>query len=116
MFKQDLGGTWNLDFGEYHCEGRVPGSVYSLLLDAGLMEDPFYRDNEQSALAVMDSDFVLSRTFTPDAEILSDKRAVLRCEGLDTVCEVFLNGKSAGSADNMHRTWEYEVSGLLLPG
>ena len=30
--------------------GRIPGSVYSFLLGAGLMEDPYYRDRELYAL------------------------------------------------------------------
>ena len=30
--------------------GRIPGSVYSFLLGAGLMEDPYYRDRELDAL------------------------------------------------------------------
>lgn len=28
---------------------KVPGSVYQAYLDAGKMEDPFYRDNEEKA-------------------------------------------------------------------
>ena len=35
----------------------VPGSVYQDLLRDGGMEDPYYRDNELRALAVMDHDF-----------------------------------------------------------
>ena len=34
--------------------GRIPGSVYSFLLGAGLMEDPYYRDRELDALRLME--------------------------------------------------------------
>ena len=32
----------------------VPGSVYQALLSNGEMEDPYYRDNELKALALME--------------------------------------------------------------
>jgi beta-mannosidase len=41
---------------------------------------------------------------------------LLRCEGLDTLADLFLNGKAVGKADNMHRTWEYEVKQNLQGG
>ena len=34
----------------------VPGSVYADLLDAGLMEDPYWRDNELAAFELMKHD------------------------------------------------------------
>lgn len=35
---------------------KVPGSVYSGLIEAGKMPDPFYRDNELDALKLMEVD------------------------------------------------------------
>ena len=43
--------------------GTVPGSVYSFLLEAGRMEDPYYRDRELDALKRMEDDYTFSRTF-----------------------------------------------------
>ena len=46
-----LNGTWSMLAPDGNrTEGKIPGSVYSFLLDAGKMEDPFYRDNEFKAL------------------------------------------------------------------
>ena len=36
---------------------QVPGSVYQDLLNSGMIDDPYDRDNELAALAVMDQDF-----------------------------------------------------------
>ncbi len=44
-------------------DATVPGSVYGDMLAAGRMEDPFYRDNEEKALALMDNDFTYQRDF-----------------------------------------------------
>ena len=37
MQKFDLNGTWHLVGGEYNCDGTVPGSVYSFLLENKLI-------------------------------------------------------------------------------
>ena len=29
---------------------------------------------------------------------------------IDTIADVYLNGEMIGSPDNMHRTWEYDVT------
>lgn len=91
----------------------VPGSVYGDLLAAGRMEDPFWKDNEDAALALMDNDYEYSTVFDCGEELLSSDGVVLRFEGLDTVADVFLNGEMLGHAENMHRTWEYSVKELL---
>ena len=114
-----LNGNWDLRIpgSEFSVvPAIVPGSVYNDLLANGLMEDPFYRDNEDRALALMEHDFHYSRSFTADASILENDAVLLRCEGLDTLATVFVNGQQAGTADNMHRTWEYDVKQLLSVG
>ena len=69
-------------------EGTIPGSVYSFLLDAGRMDDPYYRDNELDALKRMDQDYIFFRTFIPADGILSCAHQVLRFDGIDTLSEV----------------------------
>ena len=119
MKKQSLNGAWTLtipgsSFGE--TPAKVPGSVYHDLLTAGLIPDPFYRDNEEEALKIMEHDFIYSRSFEVTEALLACDRVLLRCEGLDTLATVELNGSLAGSAFNMHRTWEFDVKKLLKPG
>ena len=113
MKKYNLNGIWNLKGGGYEAQGNIPGSVYSILLENGLMEDPFYRDNELKALAIMDNEFVFIKTFTYKK---SAKKITLVCEGLDTLCDLYLNGEKVAHTDNMHRTYRFDVSKLLLDG
>jgi beta-mannosidase len=112
MIKTSLNGTWNLDIvnGQSNIPATIPGSVYSALLESKQMEDPFWRDNELSALALMDHDFVFTKKF--DAP--SRGRSILVCEGLDTICELELNGVKFAQTDNMHRRWEFDITSLLL--
>ncbi len=119
MKQLSLCGPWTLDIpgsAFQSVPAQVPGSVYHDLLSAERIPDPFYRDNETQALALMENDFRYSRTFSVDAGLLSCDAVLLRCEGLDTLAMVSINGAEAGRANNMHRTWEFDVKSLLREG
>ena len=94
----------------------VPGSVYADLLADGTMSDPYWRENELNAFALMRNDFIYKRTFTLTADDLDRPRVFLCCEGLDTLATVTVNGMTAGEADNMHIRWEWDVKALLHAG
>ncbi len=113
MQKFLLNGTWSMSGAGYNCDGTIPGSVYSFLLDNKLMDDPFYRDNERAALKLMENDFDFSRKFVfekPDFPVL------LHCDGLDTLCDIYINEKYIAHTDNMHRSYEFDITDALLDG
>ena len=58
----------------------VPGSVYGDLLQAGKMEDPFWKDNEIEALKLMDYDYEYRTSFSCDDELLGSDEVILRFE------------------------------------
>ena len=97
-------------------QATVPGSVYADLMRDGTLPDPFYRENELEAFALLENDFVYQRVFEAEETMLQSRKVLLRCEGLDTLAHVSLNGQPVGYADNMHITWEWDVKPLLLPG
>jgi len=94
----------------------VPGCVHTDLLDAGLIEDPWYRDNEKDIRWVENRDWVYECTFQADTELLEYPYVELLFDGLDTFCEVTVNGSQVLSADNMHRTWTVNVKDHLHAG
>ena len=109
-----LNGSWEMTCEDGHIvSGQIPGSVYSFLLDAGEMEDPYYRDNELKALSLMEKDYTFERKFDLPENIAGCARQVLRFDGIDTLADVYLNGVKLGSTDNMHIAWEYPVGGIL---
>ena len=123
MQNLSLNGSWTLDViaGDGSAvyskvPATVPGSVYHDLLSAGQIEDPFWRDNETEALKLMEHSFRYARSFEASPELLAADAVRLRCEGLDTLATVEINGQVAGRADNMHRTWAFDVKALLRPG
>ncbi|MDR3166569.1 MAG: glycoside hydrolase family 2 protein [Treponema sp.] len=111
MIVQKLHNNWKMkDVSEKtFLPAKVPGSVYNDLLFNKKMEDPHWRDNEDRAFALLEGDYEYETAFKVSAKLRSCERVLLRCEGLDTLAELYLNGQPVGKADNMHRTWEYDV-------
>lgn len=95
---------------------KVPGSVYSALLENGKMEDPYYQANELQALEIMKNDFKYWTEFVVEEEMLHEEKIILRFEGIDTLADIYLNSVWLGYADNMHRTWNYEVQEYIKCG
>jgi len=113
MEKFSLNGKWQIKSNTYDVVGDVPGSVYSALLACGKMDDPFYRDNERTALTIMDEEFVFTREFEYTKK--SDS-VLLVCEGIDTRCDLYINDKFVTHTNNMHRTYYIEVAPYLADG
>ena len=115
MISVKLGETWQMRrVGDSEFQSAiVPGTVYTDLLRNGNMEDPFYKDNADRVLKRMDEDYEYTAVFSCGQDLLDCRRVVLHFDGIDTIADVYLNGELLGSPCNMHRTWEYEVKGLL---
>lgn len=115
MQKIDLCLDWIMTGNGFKVKGNVPGSVYSFLLDNDLVDDPHYRDNEQSFIKLMEHEYTFSKAF--DYQIPhNDEKVLLCCDGLDTLCELYLNGEKFAFTDNMHRQYEFDVTDVLKEG
>ncbi|WP_226010477.1 beta-mannosidase [Halomicrobium salinisoli] len=119
MQKQSLNGTWRFrerdGDGEW-LSGSVPGGVYTDLLDAGEIPDPFYEDNELDVQWVGETDWEYRRTVDVDESLLEHDRVLLQCDGLDTVATVLVDGEEVGRSVNMHVGREFDVADALDPG
>lgn len=126
MNKMSLNGNnWRMEIlGEadvYGVNGRelpakIPGSVYGNLLQQGLMPDPYDGMNELEALRLMENDFRFRTVFTLTEKQLAGDFLFLRFDGIDTLAEVYLNGRLLGCADNMHRIWEFSIEEAARAG
>ena len=118
MIKQSLNGTWQLrECGaEEWLPGQVPGGVHLDLMAAGRISDPFVGDEELRVGWVAERDWEYRRDFILEPETASQERYALVFDGLDTLAEVRLNGQPVGAADNMFRTWRWDITGLVRPG
>src|SRR5277367_2316958 len=104
-----------------HDSGRslaasVPGTVAATLIEHQVTPDPYWRENESLVQSVFEVDYEFSREFHLEPEALAHDQVLLHCDGLDTLAELAVNGAVAGFADNMHRTWVFDVKPLLRAG
>ena len=118
MITVSLNQNWTMkerSWDEY-VPASVPGDLYTDLLNNRKIEDPYYRDNELEALKLSENEYEYKTVFPVGEEVLTKDRVLLRFEGIDTLANLFLNDVKFGSANNMHRTWEYDVKEYLKAG
>lgn len=114
----DLNGRWAVSMAGStdSIPAVVPGCIHTDLLAAKRIPDPYFRANENDMQWIGEKDWVYSRTFDVPAELLERDRVLLRCEGLDTLAEIRINGKPFAKTDNAFRTWEFPVGKALKAG
>ncbi|MCL2068000.1 MAG: glycoside hydrolase family 2 protein [Treponema sp.] len=119
----ELNGCWKLitkgagvSAGQDAVDANVPGSVLDTWIRAGKVADPYYGENEKAITSLFNEDFEYFRTFSLSAEFLAEDSIDLVCLGIDTLGEIFINGQSIATVNNMHRSWRYNVKNLLKPG
>lgn len=123
MREYNLNGQWTMHIIGENVYGvqeevpvKIPGSVYSGLIEARKMPDPFYRDNELDALKLMENDFTFYRTFTLKKEDLEADKLLVCFDGIDTLSEIYVNDHLLGTTDNMHRQWEFSLAPYVVLG
>ncbi|KAF4615614.1 hypothetical protein D9613_012895 [Agrocybe pediades] len=113
--------------------GYIPSEVHVELMNAGVIPDPYVAFNEHKAqsflefyglwidggfpgrIGIGDVEWLYKCTFPVDTTTAhAHKCAKLVFEGLDTICDVYLNKKRILSTDNMFRTYTYTTD--VSPG
>lgn len=90
----------------------VPGCVHTDLLNNGIIEDYFWRDNAQKSMWIENEDW----TYYCEFEAKSGKQVYLVFEGLDTYADIYLNEVLVGKAEDMFIPYEFNVSDILKDG
>ncbi len=104
----DLHGLWRLSAGSglYDCAMTLPGDGITALHTAGLIPDPYFGRNEYDLRWISQTDWVIARDV-----VLDDTPQELVLEGLDTLAEVWLNGRRLAQFDNAFRTHRVALTG-----
>lgn len=94
--------------------GHCAGEATLDLLNAGLIDDPFDGDNENKQQWIGDVDWRFTCRF--DWQDDGSDRHDLVAYGLDTIADIALNGRPVASTRNFHRSYRWDVRGLLRDG
>ncbi len=111
MKKISLDGEWILygPDGKKH-KAAVPGCVHSDLFSD--LDYLFYRDNNEKSKWIENESWVYEREFNID----ETEGAYLVFEGLDTYCDIELNGKKLAECDNMFIEHSFYAAPFLKKG
>lgn len=94
-------------------KATVPGTIHTDLLNNGFIDDPFYSDNELKMGWIPECDWIYRTKF--DYKTDPDKNVDLVFDGLDTICEIYLNDVKLGRTGNMFIKYSFNVKKLLKP-
>ena len=94
----------------------VPGCNFTDLMDNQLIPDPFYGDNETDLQWIEHEDWEYKTDFFLSEDELTSRQWQLVFEGLDTHCDVFINGRLLASSQNMFVPVVADCSPFLQAG
>ena len=107
---------WTLHYENEHLQSKAPCSMYSVLLEYKKIAHPYEQLNEKAATVLSEKDSEMTSSFVVTEEMLSKKHLDLVFYGLDTLCDVYVNGVHVLYAYNMHRAWRIDVKHVVKCG
>ncbi len=121
----DLGGEWELIWSAgpddvpdavrtAAISAHVPGEVHTALLAADLIADPDVGWGELAQTWVGRSQWTYRRhvQWSPTPDTHTD----LVADGLDTIADIYVNGRHIGAARDQHLSYRWRVDDVLRPG
>lgn len=108
-----LSGSWLLSGHGIRVPARVPGSIHTALMEAGIIPDPRVGRNDTIAEQCSYQTWTLERTFQYDGTMT---HPVLSFKGIANRCRVWINGKETASHEGMFGGPDIDVEGLLHRG
>ena len=126
-----LNGTWKVTHRPYQADiqdilaenfvpegwlnANVPEEIHATLRRAGAIRGNTYDKREDEERWIEEKDWIYCKKFfVPATE--KTKSATLLFEGLDTFCEIYLNGEKLGDHQNMHTACRLEAAPRLRWG
>ncbi len=94
---------------------RIPGVIHSHLFEAGIIPDPFFDMNEKDLQWIDWNDYRYECQFDLPDDFDLTRTIYLKTDGLDTIAEIYLNGRHVASAKNMFRSYRFKVNQKLKP-
>jgi beta-mannosidase len=118
MNKINLSGVWGLCDKKKRImiKGQLPGCNYLDLMKEGIIEDPFWAENEKELTKIAESEYEYFREFQISSEQLKENRIDLVISGLDTLASIQVNGKEVSKTNNVHRTYRFNLKELVVEG
>ncbi|XP_075749228.1 beta-mannosidase [Rhipicephalus microplus] len=82
-------------------------------MSSGIISEPYYGFNDVNYEWVALEDWTFYRSFIAPKDLLGQREIILVAHGIDTACEIVVNGIHLLSASNMFVRYEIDVKSLL---
>jgi len=103
-------------YGGSFISATVPGDVQTDAFEAGLIEDINYHYNARSAEWTYQRDWLYVKRFMPQGTASEYERVYLCFDGVDDLCEIFLNGKWLGNHEIPWMPFRFDVTDQVKYG
>lgn len=94
----------------------VPCSLYSVLLENKLIDNPYIGINERKYKELSEKDCEFYTTFEITEKEINDDFTIIRFNCIDTLSTIRINGHKVAETDNMHRIYEFDIKPYLKKG
>ncbi len=88
---------------------KVPGNIFSDLLEQKMIPNPFIKTNEDSVQWVSKKDWEYKTTFSLSKKQLQKKNIELHFDGLDTYATIYLNDSIILKANNAFKKYTIDI-------
>ncbi len=102
--------------GKYRLNAAAPCDIYSALRRAGIIPDPYWRENEAVVQWVSALSWKFSSAFTLGAADLEHQEILLNLDSLDTLAKVRVNGRPAGESTDQFLRFRRDIKPLVKAG
>lgn len=116
--KKTLNGEWlfkQADKNEWK-KATVPGCNFLDLMENNAISDPFVGLNEADVKWVGEKDWEYKRKFQISQKDLQYSDVLLNCKMLDTICDVFINGRLLFKGENCFTSYSYSIRDFIQVG
>lgn len=96
-------------------EADIPEEIHGTLRKAGYIRGHIYSKDTDEEKWIEQADWVYYKEFYVP-ETMKGKVVTIDFQGLDTFCEIYLNGMKIGIGENMHLPLQEDVTGTLIYG
>ncbi|MQY64874.1 MAG: glycoside hydrolase family 2 protein, partial [Clostridia bacterium] len=112
-----LDGKWQIndDEGEFTFTGNVPGTVQGGLILQKLVPHPYIGLNEKNIQDLENKSWNYIKEFELD-NLPAEENVELVFEGIDTLSDIYLNGRYLGNTDNMFLEYRFDIKDILKKG
>ncbi len=115
----ELNGMWQLTSPQrpdINIPMSLPGDNVTALLEADLIPNPYFADNEKQTRWIEECEWHLSRQFEVDAHTLNAKQIMLTLTRVDTLATFYINGEQVLKCGNMFDQYRLDIKSFLTLG